>query len=59
MLFAQSTTCLIPLLENGDRLTRTEFERRYHAMLNLKKAELIAGIVYVASPVRARRHGNR
>jgi Uma2 family endonuclease len=44
-------------LENGDKLTRKEFERRYHAMANLKKAELIEGVVYVASPVRAKNHG--
>jgi Uma2 family endonuclease len=44
-------------LENGDRLTRTEFERRYHAMPNVKKAELIEGRVYMSSPVRARKHG--
>lgn len=31
-------------LENGDRLTRKEFERRYQAMPNLKKAELIDGM---------------
>ncbi|MDZ8105342.1 MAG: Uma2 family endonuclease [Nostoc sp. DedQUE12a] len=37
----------IPLLENGDKLTRYEFERRYNAMPNLKKAELIEGIVYI------------
>jgi hypothetical protein len=36
----------IPPLENGDRLTRAEFERRYDAMPNLKKAELIEGEVY-------------
>ncbi|MDR7922508.1 MULTISPECIES: Uma2 family endonuclease [unclassified Thermosynechococcus] len=42
----------LPPLENGDRLTRDEFERRYAAMPHLKKAELIEGIVYVASPVR-------
>ncbi|WP_460193390.1 Uma2 family endonuclease [Thermosynechococcus sp. FA-CM-4201] len=42
----------LPPLENGDRLTRAEFERRYTAMPHLKKAELIEGIVYVASPVR-------
>ena len=47
----------IPPLENGDKLTRHEFERRYHAMPNLKKAELIEGVVYVASPVRAKQHG--
>ncbi len=39
-------------LENGDRLTREEFERRYDAMPHLKKAELIEGIVYMGSPVR-------
>ena len=45
-------------LENGDRLTRQEFERRYTAMAHIKKAELIEGVVYVASPVRANRHGS-
>jgi Uma2 family endonuclease len=47
----------IPPLENGDRLTRAEFERRYDAMPDLKKAELIEGEVYVGSPVRLRQHG--
>jgi Uma2 family endonuclease len=47
----------IPLLENGDRLTRAEFERRYDAMPDLKKAELIEGVVYLPSPVRLRLHG--
>lgn len=46
-----------PPLENGDRLTRAEFERRYNAMPHLKKAELIEGVVYVPSPIRFRRHG--
>jgi Uma2 family endonuclease len=44
-------------LENGDRLTRDEFERRYEAMPHLKKAELIEGVVYVPSPVRYHHHG--
>jgi Uma2 family endonuclease len=44
-------------LETGDRLTRAEFERRYLAMPDLKKAELIEGVVYVGSPVRATQHG--
>ena len=39
-------------LENGDSLSRVEFERRYQAMPRLKKAELIEGKVYMASPVR-------
>ncbi|MFM6072731.1 MAG: Uma2 family endonuclease, partial [Dolichospermum sp.] len=54
---AISPILTIPPLENGDKLTRHEFERRYHAMPNLKKAELIEGVVYVASPVRAKQHG--
>jgi len=47
----------IPPLEPGDRLTRDEFERRYEAMPHLKKAELIEGVVYMPSPVRAYRDG--
>ena len=43
-------------LESGDRLSRPEFERRYLAMPD-GKAELIEGVVYVASPVRAQAHG--
>jgi len=46
-----------PLLEPGDRLSRDEFERRYERMPNLKKAELIEGIVYMPSPLRLRKHG--
>lgn len=46
----------MPPLENGDRLTRQEFERRYHAMPHIKKAELIAGVVYMPSPVRFHSH---
>jgi Uma2 family endonuclease len=46
----------IPPLNEGDRLTRDEFERRYDAMSNLRKAELIDGVVHVPSPVRQRRH---
>jgi Uma2 family endonuclease len=43
-------------LENGDHLTREEFERRYQAMPWLKKAELIEGVVYMSSPLRYRHH---
>jgi len=53
---ASANGSLLPL-ENGDRLSRAEFERRYAAHPEIKKAELIEGIVYTASPVRARRHG--
>jgi len=44
-------------LRNGDRLTRVEFLRRYHAMPNLRHAELIEGRVYMPSPVSAERQG--
>ena len=40
-----------PSLQNGDRLTSHEFLRRYEAMPDVKKAELIQGIVYMSSPV--------
>ena len=46
-----------PPLQNGDRLSRDEFERRYDAMPDLKKAELIKGVVYMGSPVRFVKHG--
>jgi len=48
---------LLPPLENGDRLTRYEFERRYNAMPHLKKAELIEGVVYMPAALRFRSHG--
>ena len=44
-------------LENGDRLTRREFERRYAARPDIKKAELIEGVVHMPSPVRFASHG--
>jgi Uma2 family endonuclease len=47
----------LPPLEPGDRLDRDEFERRYEAMPNLKKAERIEGEVIMPSPVRLRQHG--
>lgn len=43
-------------LENGDHLSRAEFERRYEAMPDVKKAELIEGVVYMPSPVRYQPH---
>jgi Uma2 family endonuclease len=46
----------IPPLESGDRLSRHEFERRYQAMAEHQKAELIEGVVYLASPLRFQRH---
>jgi Uma2 family endonuclease len=44
-------TTALPPLRNGDRLRAAEFERRYAAMPDLEKAELIEGIVYVGSAV--------
>jgi Uma2 family endonuclease len=46
----------IPPLENGDRLTRVEFERRYYAMASIQKAELVEGTVYMAFPLHFRSH---
>jgi Uma2 family endonuclease len=46
-----------PPLQSGDRLSRPEFERRYAAASHIKRAELIEGIVYVASPLRHEQHG--
>ena len=43
-------------LANGDRLTRQEFERRYADRPDLKKAELIEGVVYMPSPVHFAAH---
>ena len=45
-------------LEQGDHLTRDEFERRYEAMPGVKKAELIEGIVHMPSPVRIDSHAS-
>lgn len=45
-----------PPLENGDSLSRDEFERRYEAMGGVEKAELIEGLVYMPSPVRMEQH---
>jgi len=44
-------------LENGERLSRAEFERRYKAMPHVKKAELIEGEVFMGSPVGWEGHG--
>lgn len=46
----------VPPLENGDHLTRDEFERRSNAMPNLSKAELLEGIVYMPAATRASYH---
>src|SRR5438067_3901130 len=46
-------TRTLPILESGDRLSREEFHRRYCERPDIHKAELVLGVVYVASPVRA------
>ena len=43
-----------PPLENGELLHSREFLRRYQQMPQLKKAELIEGVVYMGSPVSVR-----
>jgi hypothetical protein len=53
----QATPRPIPALHNGDRLDADEFMRRYSAMPEEVRAELIEGVVYMASPVSLY-HGN-
>jgi hypothetical protein len=54
---------VVPPLQNGDHLTREEFHRRYEAMGENVRAELIEGIVYIGSsdampsPVSLDHHG--
>lgn len=42
----------LPPLESGDRLDKGEFERRHTMRPDIKKADLIEGVVYVPSPVK-------
>ena len=58
LLSPPSMTDRLPPLENGDELTREEFERRYDAMPHLKKAELIEGVVHMPSPIRYEAHSH-
>jgi Uma2 family endonuclease len=46
-----------PPLNAGDRLSRAEFERRYQAHPEIKKAELVEGIVYLQTTVHFEQHG--
>jgi Uma2 family endonuclease len=45
-----------PPFHTGDRLSRIEFERRYEAHPEIKKAELLEGVVYMPSPLRFPEH---
>lgn len=52
-----STDAHVPPLAAGDKLTREEFLRRWEDHPEIKHAELIGGIVYMASPVSVE-HGD-
>src|SRR5438309_9397580 len=49
---------VVPPLRQGDHLTADEFLRRYEAMPEVNKAELIEGRVYMPSPVSSDDHGD-
>jgi len=50
---------VVPPLQNGDRLTVVEFERRYGAMPEVKRADLINGVVYMGSPLTIDLHAEQ
>jgi Uma2 family endonuclease len=52
VLFGEGLPQERPPLNPGDCLTRTEFERRYATHPEIKKAELLNGVVYMPSPTR-------
>ncbi len=52
---AVAEPAILPL-ENGDRLRSEEFLRRWEAMPDLKKAELVQNLVLMPSPVSAVHH---
>jgi len=56
-LGAGAATPVVPPLRAGERLDREEFARRYQAMPDVKKAELIEGVVHMPSPVSFVLHG--
>lgn len=53
----QLTSNKVAPLNSGDHLSRAEFERRYQLHPEIKKAELIEGVVYMPSPVAFTQHG--
>lgn len=56
--FSTGTVAMdMPPLATGDSLSRKEFLRRWEGMPNVKKEELIRGVVYMPSPV-SRAHGD-
>ncbi len=46
----------LPPLNSGDRLSWAEFERRYEAHPEIKKAELVEGVVYIPSSIHLQKH---
>ena len=46
-----------PPLTAGDRSPRAEFERIYQAHPEVRRAELVEGVVYMPSPVHFAQHG--
>lgn len=48
---AHPSMAKLGMLREGDRMDAEEFLRRWEAMPELKHAELIDGVVFVASPV--------
>ncbi len=52
-----AATLSVPLLRDGERLSRHEFERRYEAMPDVK-AELLEGVVYIMSSPVSTEHGD-
>lgn len=57
MALLMATSPQLQRLQQGDNLSRAEFERRYEAMPDVKKAELVEGVVFMPSPVRFFHHG--
>lgn len=47
-----------PPLENGARLSRPEFHRRYENSPHIRRAELVEGIVYIMSSPVSVKHGS-
>lgn len=52
-----AASILPPPLREGDRMSREEFLRRWEAMPDLQRAELIDGVVHMPSPV-SQHHGD-
>ncbi len=57
MAIRERQTVVLPELRTGMRLSADEFDRRYDLRHDIKKAELVQGVVYVASPVSVGKHG--